>query len=105
MFKLCFYIQEYQPRSILEHHFEHKNNKTAQLKNEQFYIFSLSIEAQQVKPKMPNKTVLKHRVIQISKLINRTAADTAREEMANGVQVVSQCHRQEEAAGPFVHLD
>lgn len=59
MFKLCFYIQEYQPRSILEHHFEHKNNKTAQLKNEQFYIFSLSIEAQQVKPKMLNKTVLK----------------------------------------------
>lgn len=61
MFKLCFYIQEYQPRSILEH--LNKNNKTAQLKNEQFYIFSLSIEAQQVKPKMPNKTVLKHRVI------------------------------------------
>lgn len=102
MFRLCFYIQEYQPSSILEH--LDTNDKTVQLKNEQFYIFSFSIEAQQIKPKMWNKTVLKHRVIQIIKLINKTAADTAREETANGVQVVSQHHRQEEAAGPFVHL-
>lgn len=33
------------------------------------------------------------------------AADTARQEVANGVQVVSQCHRQEAAGGPFVHVD
>lgn len=35
----------------------------------------------------------------------KTAEDNAEEEMANSVQFVSQCHRQEEAAGPFVHLD
>lgn len=63
------------------------------------------MEAQQVKPKMWNKTVLIHRVPQITRLINKTAADNAEEEIANSVQVGSQCHRQEEAAGPFVHLD
>lgn len=62
------------------------------------------MEAQQVKPKMWNKTVLIHGVPQITSLTNKTAADNAKE-MANGVQVVSQCHRQEEAAGPFAHLD
>lgn len=63
------------------------------------------MEAQQVKPKMWNKIVLIHRVPQITRLMKKTAADNAKEEMANSVQAVSQCHRQEEAAGPFVHLD
>lgn len=63
------------------------------------------MEAQQIKPKMWNKTVLIHRVPQITRLINKTAADNAEKEIANSVQVVSHCHRQEKAAGPFVHLD
>lgn len=63
------------------------------------------MEAQQVKPKMWNKTVLIHRVPQITRLMNKTAADNAKEEMANSVQIVSQCLRQEEAAGSIVHLD
>lgn len=33
------------------------------------------MEAQQVKPKMWNKTVLMHRVPQITRLINKTAAE------------------------------
>lgn len=63
------------------------------------------MEAQQIKPKMWNKTVLIHRVPQITRLINKTAADNAEKEIANSVQVVSHCHRLEKAAGPFVHLD
>lgn len=75
------------------------------LKNEQFYIFSFFMKTQQIKPKMWNKALLMHRVPQITRFINKTAADNAKEEMAKSVQVVSQCHRQEEAAGPFVHPD
>lgn len=94
-------MKEYQPSSILEH--LDTNDKKVPLKNEQFYIFSFFM-ASKLSLKCGTR-LLMHRVPKTTKLINKTAADNAKEEMANGVQVVSQCHRQEEAAGPFVHLD